>query len=72
MVERVARTARESYCAAHSWEQLAIRVIAAMRKPTDAMCEAAYDPPALDHTGGTNEIQAENAWKKMIDAALKD
>ena len=50
-------------------------VLTAMREPTDAMMKA----KALDDDGGRTEVDgyldylsADNIWRAMIDAALKD
>ena len=67
MVERVAKVLeRMTDSPPATYEELACAAIAAMREPTEAMCDAgANDRP------GRQQSYAD-VWRAMIDAALKD
>ena len=75
MVERVAAVlARTSLFEGreHLAPSVARDVIAAMREPTDAMAAAVYDqaePGFADEPG--NPTAPDDAWRQMIDEALK-
>lgn len=47
-------------------------VLEAIREPTEAMCEAAYNLYGIADNGGTERAYFEDEYRAAIDAALAD
>lgn len=78
MVERVARALASQRANPYGdwkpWVKFARAAIAAMREPTEAMVNAAYDsfdwgPPMV---GPRDDAMPKPVWQTMIDEAMKE
>lgn len=72
MIERIAKAIGDEMCGyiIDDLESLARAAIAAMREPTEEMCQAAMIAAVTEENKGI-EYAPMQGWKAMIDEALK-